>query len=95
MALIDDALGGGNIVAGLAIGAVGLVAWPLMRPLVRPVAKTVIKGGVLAYREAARLYDGAARGIGDLAKEAIAELGPEVAEEAVEKAGVAAAEEAL
>ena len=32
MALIDDVLGGGNVVAGLAIGAAGLVAWPLMRP---------------------------------------------------------------
>lgn len=95
MALIDDVLGGGNVVAGLAIGAAGLVAWPLMRPLVRPLAKAVIKGGVLAYREAERLYDGAAGGIGDLAKEAIAELGPEVVQEAVEKVGVAAVEEAL
>jgi len=95
MALVDDLLEGGNVVTGLVIGAAALIVWPLVGPLVRPVAKSAIKGGILAYREATRLYDGTMRGIGDLAKEAADELGPELAKEAVEEVGVDLAKEAL
>jgi hypothetical protein len=86
MALVDDVLKSGNLVTAIALGAVAVIAWPVMRPLVRPLAKTAIKGGISVYREATRLYDGTMRGIGDLAAEAIAEIGPDLAEEAVEGA---------
>jgi hypothetical protein len=95
MALVDDVVEGANIFTGLAIGAAALIVWPLVRPLVRPLAKTAIKGGILAYREATRLYDGTVRGIGDLAKEAMEEVGPELAQEAAEKIGADLAEEAV
>jgi len=93
MALVDDVLKGGNVVTGLAVGAAAVIVWPLVRPLVRPLAKTAIKGGILVYREATRLYDGTVRGIGDLAKEAIEEIGPDLAQEAIEEAGEKAVEE--
>ena len=95
MALVDDVLEGGNVVTGLAIGAAALIVWPLMRPLVRPLAKTAIKGGILAYREATRLYDGTMRGIGDLAREAMEEVGPDLAKEAVEEVGADLAKEVV
>ena len=95
MALGDDLLKGGNITTGLVIGAATLIAWPLIGPLLRPVAKTAIKSGILVYREAAKLYEGTAREIGDLAKEAMDELGPELVKEAVMEVGANVAEEAL
>jgi hypothetical protein len=95
MALVDDLRKGGDITSGLVMGAASLIAWPLIRPLLRPVAKTAIKSGILIYREAAALYEGTAREIGDLAKEAMDELGPELAKEAVIEAGADLALEAL
>ena len=50
MALFDDVLGGGNWVTGLAIGVGAVVVLPLVAPILRPVAKTAIKGGILAYQ---------------------------------------------
>jgi hypothetical protein len=91
MALFDDALKGGNILTGLAIGAVALIVWPMARPL----AKAAMKGGILAYREATRLYDGTIRGIGDLATEALEEIGSEVAKEGIEEAGAELAKEGV
>jgi hypothetical protein len=44
MALVDDLLKGGIVTTGLVIGAATLIAWPLIGPLLRPVAKTAIKG---------------------------------------------------
>jgi hypothetical protein len=99
MALLDDILSGGNWVVGLAIGAGAVVGLPLAAPILRTLAKIAIKGSILAYREATRLYDGTVRGLGDLAKEAIEEIGPDltqkVTEEAVEEVGADLVEEAL
>ena len=44
---------------------------PLVAPILRPLAKTTIKGGILAYQSAAGLVEG----IGDLVAEAAAESG--------------------
>jgi len=62
-------------VTGLAIGVGALIAWPLIGPVVRPIAKTVIKGGLFAYREAERLYAGAVEAVGDMVQEAQQEMG--------------------
>ena len=51
MALVEDVLKGGDLVTGIAVGAAAVIVWPLIRSLVRPLAKTVIKGGKL-YRRA-------------------------------------------
>ena len=74
MALFDDIFSGGNLVTGLALGVGAAVILPLAGPILRPLAKTVIKGGILAYQGAAGLFEG----IGDLAAEAAAETGGEI-----------------
>ena len=55
MALLDDiVIGdiviGGNVVTGLAIGVGALIAWPLIGPVARPLARSIIKGGLFVYR---------------------------------------------
>jgi hypothetical protein len=54
MALIEDVFKG-NAVTGVAIGVAALVLGPTLLPTVgrvlRPAAKTVIKGGIMLYRE--------------------------------------------
>jgi hypothetical protein len=74
MALFDDIFSGGNWVTGLAIGVGAVVILPLAAPILRPLAKTAIKGGILAYQGAAGLFEG----IGDLVAEAAAETGGEI-----------------
>jgi hypothetical protein len=75
MALLDDVVNGGNLVTGVAVGAGALVAWPLIRLVARPVAKSLIKGGLIAYRGAEQLYAGAVEGVGDRVSEAQQEIG--------------------
>jgi hypothetical protein len=75
MALLDDVLKGGNLMTGLAIGVGALIDWPLISPIARPLAKSVIKGGLTAYRHAEELFAGAIEGIGDVVAEAQQELG--------------------
>jgi hypothetical protein len=82
MALFNDILSGGNWVTGLAIGVGAVVILPLAAPILRPLAKTAIKGGILAYQGAAGLIEG----VGDLVAEAVAESGGEVVPPAVEGA---------
>ncbi|PPQ35358.1 DUF5132 domain-containing protein [Rhodopila globiformis] len=74
---LEDFFKGGNIVTGLAIGIGATILAPLVAPAVstilRPAAKTVIKGGILAYdwgRQAAAEVSEAAS---DMAAEARAE----------------------
>jgi hypothetical protein len=81
MALVDDILSG-NWVTGLAIGVGAVVVLPLAAPILRPLAKTAIKGGILAYQGAAGLFEG----IGDLVAEAAAEAGGETSPPAPERA---------
>jgi hypothetical protein len=77
MALFDDMLKG-NAVTGLAVGAAAMVLGPTLFPAIgrvlRPAAKTVIKGGIVLYRETLA-------GIGELTtglvEEAKSELGHE------------------
>jgi hypothetical protein len=73
MALFDDILSGGNWVTGLAIGIGAVIILPLAAPILRPLAKTAIKGGILAYQGAAGLVEG----IGDFVAEVAAEAGGE------------------
>ena len=82
MALFDDILSGGNWVTGLAVGVgVGaVILLQLAAPILRPLAKTAIKGGILAYQGAAGLVEG----VGDFVAEVAAEVGGEIAAPAVE-----------
>jgi hypothetical protein len=76
VALFEDILNGGNLVTGIAIGAGALVAWPLVSPLVRllALAKSLLKGGLIAYREAERVYADAVEAIGHMVQEAQHEM---------------------
>jgi hypothetical protein len=47
MALVNDILSG-NWVTGLAIGVGAVIILPLAAPVLRPLAKAAIKGGILA-----------------------------------------------
>ena len=71
MAMLDDLLKGNPlIVIGVGLGAVLLA--PMVGQVLRPAAKAVIKGGMLAYQGFAELGDA----VGDLVAEAQAELVP-------------------
>lgn len=74
MALLDDILNGGNVVTGLAIGVGTLVVVPLVGPVLRPAAKTAIKGGLVAYREATRLITDAVKEVENVVGEAQQEM---------------------
>ena len=71
MAFFDDILSGGNWLTGLALGVGTVVVLPLAAPILRPLAKSAIKGGILAYQGAAGLFEG----VGDLVAEAVADSG--------------------
>ena len=73
MAFFEDLAEGeilsGNVLGGLAIGAAALIVMPLAAPLLRPIAKTAIKGGILAFNGTKTLYDQAASGVTEFAAE--------------------------
>jgi hypothetical protein len=72
MARFDDILSGGNWATGFAIGVGAVVILPLATPILRPLAKTAIKGGILAYRGAAGMFGG----LNDLVAECDTAIGP-------------------
>ena len=74
MALIEDMFKG-NAMTGVAVGAAALFLGPTILPTIgralRPVAKTVIKGGIVLYRETVA-------GIGELTTDLVAEAKSEL-----------------
>jgi hypothetical protein len=59
----------------LIIGAGALIAWPLISPVARPLAKSLIKAGIAAYAQAEELYASAVEGVGGLMAEIQEEIG--------------------
>lgn len=78
MALIEDMFKG-NLAAGLAIGAGAIILGPTairtLAGVLRPAAKTLIKGGMVFYRET--LSE-----IGEMATDLVAEARAELDQEA-------------
>jgi len=74
MALIEDMFKG-NALTGVAVGAAALFLGPTVLPTIgrslRPVAKTMIKGGIMLYRETVN-------GIGELTTDLVAEAKSEL-----------------
>lgn len=74
MALLEDMFKG-NALTGVAVGAAALFFGPTVLPTIgralRPVAKTVIKGGLVLYRETVA-------GIGELTTDLVAEAKSEL-----------------
>jgi hypothetical protein len=82
MALIEDVFKG-NLAAGLAIGVGAIIFGPTviqtMGSILRPAAKTLIKGGMVFYRET--LGE-----IGEIATDLVAEARAELDQEASSRA---------
>jgi hypothetical protein len=78
MALLEHLAGaellGVNVMTGLAVGAAALFVAPLAVPILRPIAKAAIKGGLYAYQSAVELYEQASGAMSELATEAQQEL---------------------
>jgi hypothetical protein len=74
MALVEDMFKG-NAVTGIAVGAAVLFLGPTILPTIgrvlRPVAKSMIKGGIMVYRETVA-------GIGELTTDLVAEARSEL-----------------
>jgi hypothetical protein len=70
LALFDDALKGENILITALIVTGVAVATPVASAVLRPLAKTLIKGGLLAYDYGRQALSGA----GDLFEEARTEV---------------------
>ena len=74
MALLEDMFKG-NALTGVAVGAAALFLGPTVLPTIgralRPVAKTMIKGGIMLYRETVA-------GIGELTTDLVAEAKSEL-----------------
>jgi 50S ribosomal subunit-associated GTPase HflX len=74
MALLEDMFKG-NAVTGVAVGLAAIFLGPTLFPTIgralRPAAKTVIKGGLVLYRETVA-------GIGELATDLVAEAKSEL-----------------
>jgi len=78
MAFFEDLFKGGNIGTGVAFGVGMAVVGPLLTPLVggvlRPVAKTAIKAGLLAYDAGREGLMRLNEATGDIVGEAQAEM---------------------
>ena len=74
MAFFEDIFKGGNIVAGLAIGVGAAVLAPVVIPALRPLAKSVIKAGLIAYDQGRVALAELNEHTGDIMTEARAEL---------------------
>lgn len=73
----EDIFKGGNILTGLAIGAGAALLGPVIVPvagnLLRPMAKAMIKGGIVAYDWGRQAVSQASETASDIAAEARAE----------------------
>ena len=75
----------------MTIGAAALFVMPLA-PVLRPIAKAAIKGGIYAYNGAVELYEQAASGVSELDAEAQREAGATARAASAPRRGGAAAE---
>jgi Protein of unknown function (DUF5132) len=78
VALLED-LFKGNLLTGVAVGLGAILLAPAAGQVLRPAAKVVIKGGMLAYQALAEL--------GEVASDLVAEAGAELAHDRITEAG--------
>ena len=74
MAFFEDIFKGGNIVTGLAIGVGAAILAPAIIPALRPIAKSVIKAGLIAYDQGRVALAELNEQTGDIVAEARSEL---------------------
>jgi hypothetical protein len=81
MAIFEDVFRGGNIVTGLAIGVGFALLAPVVKPFVRPLAKTAIKAGLAAYDQGRVAVAELTEHAGDMVAEARSEMAEEATNE--------------
>lgn len=74
MALLKNSFNLGTMAVGAGIILVAPVAIPLVGNLIRPVAKALIKGGIVAYREAEKSFEQMGKSMRGIVKEARTEI---------------------
>jgi len=74
MALFEDIFKGGNLVAGLAVGIGAALVAPVLIPAMRPIAKSVLKAGLIVYDQGRVALAELNEQTGDILAEARAEL---------------------
>jgi Protein of unknown function (DUF5132) len=74
MALFEDMFKGGNIITGLAIGIGATIVAPAVIPVLRPLAKSVIKAGLIAYDQSKVVLAEFNEHTGDIVAEVRSEL---------------------
>lgn len=74
MALFEDMFKGGNIITGLAVGIGAAVLVPAVAPVLRPMAKSLIKAGLVAYDQGRTMLADLGERTGDIMAEARAEM---------------------
>jgi hypothetical protein len=79
MAIFEDLIKGGNIVTGLAMGVGFALLAPVVKPFVRPLAKSAIKAGVAAYEQGRVAIAELSEQAGDMVAEARSEIEEEAA----------------
>jgi len=79
MAIFEDLIKGGNIVTGLAMGVGFALLAPVVKPFVRPLAKSAIKAGVAAYEQGRVAIAELSEQAGDMVAEARSEIAEEAA----------------
>jgi hypothetical protein len=89
MALFDDLFKGGNIVAGLAIGIGAALVAPVVIPALRPIAKSIIKAGLIAYDQGRLALAELSEHSGDIVAEVRTELAEATKPESPGESGAA------
>lgn len=74
MAGLEDVFKSGNLGTGLAIVVGAAVLSPIVLPVLRPVAKTLIKAGIVAFEQGRAAYAELSERTGDMVAEARHEL---------------------
>lgn len=74
MALLEDMFKGGSVFTGLAIGIGAAVVAPVLIPALRPIAKSLIKAGLVAYDQGRVALAELNERTGDIVAEARSEL---------------------
>jgi len=74
MAIFEDVIRGGNMVTGLAIGVGLTLLAPVVKPFVRPLAKTAIKAGLAAYDQGRAAVAELTEHAGDIVAEVRSEM---------------------
>jgi len=77
MALLEDALKGENLLTGVGVALGAVVLGPIVLPLVRPLAKGIIKAGLVAYDQGREALAELNERTGDIVAEARAEMAEE------------------